>query len=166
MISWTEAGVDQEAEKDPRPGGRPGAGQWASCPAVPALAPGEPGGPLASSSLGFVLGKTALAVPSFQAASFLEFSLTRTLLDPFTSSVLPAFAGWWLHQEPLPLLWPGCPAHPPDAAETPLPREARPLHAGLSAPLHIQPVPLPGCGPSCSVLHPSAQDRAWHTVGA
>ena len=110
-----KAGANWEAEKDARPRRRArGLGQWASSPAIPPPAPGELGIPLASLSLGFLLGKVALAMRNLWAAPFLEVSLMLTLLDPVTSSVLPAFAqlvappgassppGAYPHSPPLP----------------------------------------------------------------
>ena len=110
-----KAGANWEAEKDARPRRRArGLGQWASSPAIPPPAAGELGIPLASLSLGFLLGKVALAMRNLWAAPFLEVSLMLTLLDPVTSSVLPAFAqlvappgassppGAYPHSPPLP----------------------------------------------------------------
>lgn len=78
MISW---GTEE---------GQGGPGQWASSSVIPLL--GDTGIPFASLSLGFLLGKVVLAVHRLRAAPFLEFSLMLTLLDTFTSSLLPAFA--------------------------------------------------------------------------
>lgn len=156
MISWTEAGVDWEAEKDPRPR-RLARGQGRGLPARPPqprllvnsrpISPFLPWPPL---------GRIALAVPSPQVASFLEFSLTLTLPDPFTS-VFPAFT--WLVAPP------GA-SSPPEAwlpllvlltvAETPLPSGSphSPVLDCLPCSAH-SPCPLPKeLALSCSVLHP------------
>ena len=116
-----KAGANWEAEKDARPRRRArGLGQWASSPAIPPPVPGELGIPLASLSLGFLLGKVALAMRNLWAAQFLEVSLMLTLLDPVLPPLsFPPLHSWWLHLEPLPLLGPTptplpSPAHPPD----------------------------------------------------
>ena len=102
-----KAGANWEAEKDARPRRRArGLGQWASSPAIPPPAAGELGIPLASLSLGFLLGKVALAMRNLWAAPFLEVSLMLTLLDPVTSSVLPAFARLVAPPGASSLLWP------------------------------------------------------------
>lgn len=78
MISW-------ETEK-----GQGGPGQWASSSVIPLL--GDTGSLLASLSLGFLLGKIALAIYRLREAPFLEFSLMPTLLDTFASSLLQGFS--------------------------------------------------------------------------